>query len=137
MKRLIALAALILPMLSHAGELKLDLVAADMQGKTLYVAIYPASAKFMTQDDKASYRRIVATGDTTTLPVSGIAPGEYAITVYADLNGNGKLDTNFIGVPTEPIGFSRDAVGRFGPPGFKDAAFDISEGVTLHTIHIK
>lgn len=137
MKHLIMLTALLLPTFTQAGELKLDLVAAGLQDKMLFVAIYPSSARFMTHDDKAIYRRIVATGDTTTLQVAEIPPGMYAITVYADLNGNGKLDSNLLGIPKEPTGFSRDASSRFGPPKFKEAAFDIGEDVTSHTIHLQ
>jgi uncharacterized protein (DUF2141 family) len=137
MKHLIALATLLFSYASHAGELKLELIAPGLQGSTLYVAIHSSAADFPMRDDKAILRRIVATGDATPLLVADIPSGEYAISVYADLNGNGKLDTNFIGIPNEPTGASRDASSHFGPPRFKDAAFIIGEGVTSQTIHIK
>ncbi len=38
-----------------------------------------------------------------------IAPGTYALAVIHDENMNGKLDTNWLGVPTEGYGFSNDA----------------------------
>ena len=34
----------------------------------------------------------------------GVAPGDYAVSVFHDENGNGKLDTNFIGMPKEGEG---------------------------------
>jgi uncharacterized protein (DUF2141 family) len=137
MKNLIALAALLFSSASQAGELKLELSAPGLQGKTLNVAIHSSAADFPMRDDKAIRRRIVATGDVTMLLLADIPSGEYAISVYADLNGNGKLDTNFIGIPNEPTGASRDASSHFGPPGFKDAAFILGEGTTSQTIHIK
>jgi hypothetical protein len=33
-------------------------------------------------------------------------------------NSNGKLDTNFVGIPREGVGASNDAKGHFGPPKF-------------------
>jgi len=51
-----------------------------------------------------------------------VPPGVYAVAAVHDLNGNGRLDTNFLGMPKEPYGFSRAARGRFGPPSFEDAA---------------
>ncbi len=55
--------------------------------------------------------------------------GEYAASVFLDTNGNGKLDTNAIGSPSEPWGVSNDAKAkRFGPPIFKDAKFDYEGG---------
>lgn len=56
---------------------------------------------------------------------SGLEPGTYAVAVFHDENGNGKLDTNFLGIPKEGYGFSRDAGGTFGPPDFADAAFSV------------
>lgn len=51
--------------------------------------------------------------------------GGYAAKTFHDENSNGKLDTNFVGYPKEGFGFSNDAMGRFGPPGFEAAKFYI------------
>ena len=52
-----------------------------------------------------------------------ISPGTYAIVVIHDENRNGKLDTNWLGVPTEGYGFSNDAKGVIGAPSFSAASF--------------
>ncbi len=54
-----------------------------------------------------------------------------------DENGNGKLDKNFIGMPTEGYGASRAARGTMGPPKWEDAVFQFAGGslqvpVTIH-----
>ena len=60
-----------------------------------------------------------------------LPPGEYAISIYYDANGNGELDTNFIGIPKEPVALSNNAKAKFGPPKYKDAVFTLSaEGLT-------
>ena len=42
------------------------------------------------------------------------------------------MKTNFIGIPKEPTGVSRDAKGKFGPPKYKDAVVTIGdEAITL------
>ncbi|MGZ5799420.1 MAG: DUF2141 domain-containing protein [Burkholderiaceae bacterium] len=56
---------------------------------------------------------------------SNLAPGLYAATVFQDLNGNGVLDRNLVGVPLEPVGFSNDAQGNMGPPSFDTAAVHV------------
>ena len=40
--------------------------------------------------------------------------GEYAFSFFQDLNENKKIDTNFLGIPKEPYGFSNQKKGRFG-----------------------
>ena len=58
--------------------------------------------------------------------------GEYAVRLFHDENGNEKLDTNWMGIPKEPYGFSNDARGKFGPPGYEAAKFRFdSDGLTL------
>ena len=52
-----------------------------------------------------------------------IPPGTYAMAVVHDENMNGKLDTNWLGVPTEGYGFSNDAKGILGAPSFSAASF--------------
>ena len=54
---------------------------------------------------------------------------------FKDLNANGKLDSNIVGIPTEPYGAIRHARGRMGPPAFEDAAVDV-QGDTALTIHL-
>ena len=52
-----------------------------------------------------------------------IPPGTYALAVVHDENFNGKLDTNFLGIPTEGYGFSNDATAALGAPSFSAASF--------------
>jgi uncharacterized protein (DUF2141 family) len=57
-----------------------------------------------------------------------LPPGRYAVILFHDENGNGRLDKNFWGVPTEPYGFSNNAQGLLGPPSFKEAALSLDGG---------
>jgi len=52
-----------------------------------------------------------------------IPPGTYSLAVIHDENMNGKLDTNWLGVPTEGYGFSNDAKALLGAPSFSAASF--------------
>lgn len=63
--------------------------------------------------------------------------GEYAIAVYHDKNVNGKLDSNFLGIPKEAYGFSNNARGKFGPASWKDAHFRIDKKISSMSIQVK
>jgi len=56
---------------------------------------------------------------------TAIGPSTVAVAAYLDCNGNGRLDRNWLGQPTEPYGFSNGATGTFGPPGFGAAHIDL------------
>ena len=69
-------------------------------------------------------RRMNATKGDLKIVIHDLPAGEYAIASYHDENGNGKLDTNALGLPEEGYGFSNDARGMFGPPKFSEAVFE-------------
>lgn len=69
--------------------------------------------------------------------VEGVPDGVYAVQAHHDVNGNGRIDTSFFGVPTEGIGFSRDAAFHFGPPRFADAALSIGGALVSLDITLK
>jgi uncharacterized protein (DUF2141 family) len=73
----------------------------------------------------------------TVVTVDGVPTGSWAVLSYQDENDNGKLDRNVLGIPKEPYAFSRDARGRFGPPSFEDAAFELREEKAVTTIKLR
>lgn len=54
--------------------------------------------------------------------------GRYAIAFMHDQNGNGRMDFNLLGIPTEGFGFSNNARALLGPPDFAEAAFSYEGG---------
>jgi len=66
----------------------------------------------------------------------GLAAGEYAVSVIYDEDMDGELDTGLFRIPTEKIGFSNNAKGRFGPASYEDAKFPLSSTNTAITINL-
>jgi len=54
--------------------------------------------------------------------------GTYAVFLFHDENGNGTVDHNMLGIPTEPLGFSNGfKVSLFsGVPDFDDLKFEFT-----------
>jgi uncharacterized protein (DUF2141 family) len=79
---------------------------------------------------------VPAAGRTATCTFPGVAPGKYAVALFHDENDNGKLDTNFVGIPLEGVGVSNNRLRSFGPPTWDDAKFtlqgDLVLDVSLH-----
>jgi len=65
-----------------------------------------------------------------------IPPGTYAITVIHDENTDGKLDTNWLGIPKEGYGFSNDVKALLGAPPFSAASFQYDGGTLELTISL-
>lgn len=95
----------------------------------VYVALYNKKEHFLKKEYKGV---IVNVNDNKAFATFlNIPNGEYAISSFHDANDNKKLDTNFIGIPKEPIGISNNAKGFMGPPKFRKAKFEVKEGVKL------
>ena len=65
----------------------------------------------------------------------GLKDGVYAVAAVHDENGNGELDANFLGIPTEGIGISNNP-RLMGKPNFAEALFQI-KGKTAITLNAK
>jgi len=92
-------------------------------------AIFDSAADFPKKADKAVARaRSAIAGRHAACEFPGLAPGTYAVSVFQDENSNGKLDTNFMGIPREGVGASNGAKGHLGPPKFDAAAFHFAGG---------
>lgn len=69
-------------------------------------------------------------GSTLSLTFQQVPAGEYGVVAFQDINRDKKLAANFIGYPTEPIGFANNASITFGPPAFDDAKVRVESGKT-------
>ena len=86
-------------------------------------ALFAAGSGFPSGAESAvAHAHSAITNGSAICEFPDVAPGRYAVSVFHDENFNGKMDTNFIGIPKEGVGASNDAKGRFGPPKFEAAA---------------
>ena len=94
--------------------------------RAVRVALFDSAEHFLKRALRSAGAPAVE--GTTTLIVSGLAAGDYAIAVYHDANDNGKLDQNMMGIPVEATAFSNDALGNMGPPSFEAVRFALPAG---------
>ncbi|MFT6868708.1 MAG: hypothetical protein ACJA08_003563 [Cyclobacteriaceae bacterium] len=100
---------------------------------SLMLAVYTLDTKFLGEQFFASTSVRIANMPSQMLTI-GLPLGVYAVAVYQDKNDDQKLNKNFLGMPTEPYGFSNNNMGIFGPPDFQSSAFDFT--VADQTIEI-
>lgn len=96
---------------------------------SLFVALYNKEGSFLKKQFKGEIVEIK--NQKAIVVFENIPEGTYAISSFHDENDNKKMDTNFFGIPKEPIGISNNAKGFMGPPKFKDAKFQLTENKHL------
>ena len=121
------------------GVLMVEVSGLKNESGNIYIAVYNSDSTWLSDEtvmlkgldiDEALEGDLVRT--ELELPL-----GEYALSVFYDRNGNGKMDTNFIGMPKEPIALSNDAVAKLGPPKYEDAVFSLGIEPVIQHISIK
>ena len=111
---------------THDLEVKLTGMR-NTKGSVLYLVF--KSADGFPGDAKKSVKqgKIKASEAKNGILITDLVPGTYAITITHDENNNGKLDTNFVGIPKEGFAFSKNPKVTVGAPSFSQCKFDSSE----------
>ncbi len=99
-----------------------------MEG-TVRVALYNRADLFMKQPFRL--QEVKAEKEVCIITFANLPNGEYACSIFHDVNDNGILDTGPFGIPREPWGFSNNARGRFGPPDFEAAKFRVTDNAQI------
>ena len=109
--------------LASAANLTVTVKDVRNANGSVLIAVYDLSGFGKPELAKAKQKAGANAGEVKFV-FQGLPAGKYAVAAFQDENGNGKLDRNSLGVPTEGYGFSNDAQGTTGPPNFNQAAFD-------------
>jgi uncharacterized protein (DUF2141 family) len=88
----------------------------------LMVALYNNSSDFLNKDPYMGKVEVISASEEL-IKFENVPYGDYAIAAIHDINKDGKLDKNMLGIPTEGYGFSNDAMDKFGPPTWIQASF--------------
>jgi uncharacterized protein (DUF2141 family) len=119
---------------TNMKKLSIKIENIQNKGKTLHVGVYRAEDEFPEFGKYWRNTKLNTTGSEVIAEFE-VPYGEYAVAVSHDLNGNGKLDKNFVGYPKEPFGFSNNFKPTLSSPDFSDCKFSFDQH--SHTITIK
>jgi uncharacterized protein (DUF2141 family) len=110
-----------------AAQNKLTIVVDNVESSDGYIAVgVYADADSFLKDGKA-FAGVFAKAEkgTTRIELPDLPNDIYAICIFHDENANKEMDTNFFGIPKEPLGFSIGKLKTFGPPSFKECSFEL------------
>ena len=100
------------PTPSPAGCVQVEVHNVRPQQGQLMVAAYLDAESFGKRP--AAQTRVAAGDAVTRFQLCGLQGSTVALTMYQDLDSDGKMNKNLLGLPTEPWG-SSGTPGSFGP----------------------
>ena len=120
-----------------AATLTVHVTDIDKKGGTLRLSLYDQSGWSKDEDTPIASANVPAAMPETTVILTDIKPGVYGIKLFLDATNNGRFDQNFLGMPLERYGFSRDARPFLSQPGFKRTQFTVTDGSNEITIRLQ
>lgn len=138
MTRAVLSILLVLAGLAPACAATLTIRVQDVwpQGGILRLGVYDETRYPDDNSKPIASADIAAVSPETVVVLHNVPPGTYAIQTFQDVNGNDKMDTNWMGLPLEPFGFSLDAKPFLSKPAFGDVKFTVS-GDATEIIHLQ
>jgi uncharacterized protein (DUF2141 family) len=117
------------PILANPGEVKLVISGFETNEGLVIIKVYKGPEGFAKEDDLAYkiYKENIQ--DLECRLAIDLPAGEYAILVIHDENGNELLDTNFIGMPKEPVGVSINP--KKSKPDYEKSKFTVTVSSSL------
>ncbi|MFO7592720.1 MAG: DUF2141 domain-containing protein [Pseudomonadota bacterium] len=106
----------------------LQIVVEDIESSegSVRLALYNDPKTFRKEEKSLTVLSKDAAEGSLEFLIEGLDPGRYALIVYHDADGNGKMN-RFLGmIPTEGYGLSNNPEVS-GPPAFEDAVFELNE----------
>lgn len=122
-----------LPLFSMAEDgVEVTVTVTNIPGVkgNLLVGLYDSEKSFTDNPLPGSPVIPITSEEDIRVILKDVKPGTYAVSVIQDLNENGKLDKNFIGIPKEPLAFSVIKEIPRGKPKFDQCSFEV-EGENL------
>jgi len=119
---------------STAVAVEVEIAGIETRTGYIRAALYPDGGWSQRPVDGVD---IAVGADTVRFELTAPAPGRYAVRLFHDVDGDGQLNANLMGIPTEPFGTSNDAPARFGPPAFEDAVFEVGRDGAVQIITLQ
>jgi uncharacterized protein (DUF2141 family) len=98
------------------------------------MSIYGPENKFPSKDGQLKKYRFRPQQGKLIAKINDLSYGEFALALYQDVDSDGEIDKNGLGIPTEPYAFSNNFRPVIKAPSFKDCKFVYD--ATTNTLNI-
>lgn len=134
---LVAACALLVAGASPAAEVVVRISGLSEPLGQVGCSLFAGAAGFPMDNAKARVTWQAADAKGVTCRFADVPEGSYAVSIGHDLNGNQRVDTNFVGLPTEQWGVSNNARPSLRAPRFEEAVFKVAADAKEVVINIK
>jgi len=117
---------------AQSGTITVEVIGINEIEGQISIGLHNDESSFPNKGKVFMGAKVKVTRNTLSYTFRDVPFGIYAVGLYHDSNSNGRLDKNFMGIPTEGYAFSNNRFGIFGkPPVFEKASFELKGNQTI------
>ncbi|MBL8297448.1 MAG: DUF2141 domain-containing protein [Rhodanobacteraceae bacterium] len=121
---------------AQAATLTVNVTQVKKAEGRLMVRLVDSAEAYQGKAEQLANRMFdVTSAGAMRIEFPDLKPGYYAVSVFHDENGNGKLDKNFVGIPSERYGFSTNP-NVMGKPSYDEIKFEMPDSAHSITIEL-
>jgi len=131
---------ILLGSLTWAADLEILFPDVKIEKGGMAVAIFPKSEAKGFPDGAGYIRKVYKKPDGHSpfkIDILDLAEGEYALSAFQDEDGDEMLARDWLGIPSEPFGFSNNPRIYFGAPSFRRSSFSVLPGKNQISVKVK
>ncbi|MBP1627088.1 MAG: hypothetical protein H6Q00_1563 [Holophagaceae bacterium] len=119
-----------------AGDVTIQIKGLKSSKGQVIVGYWTQGGGFPDKMEKVAAKQVASiSGNTATVVFKNVAPGVCAFNLTHDENGNGKMDTNFMGIPKEGFGCTNDPRPKMRAPKFDEAKVTVPAAGATYVIN--
>ncbi|WP_409433155.1 DUF2141 domain-containing protein [Litorimonas sp. RW-G-Af-16] len=117
------------------SQLTIKITGFEDQSGQVLIALFNSADSY---DSETAFRdaKIAVTQKTVKTSFDDLPAGTYAFKLFHDADGDGELDTDGFGIPSEDYYFSNDASDPFSAPEWDEAQFDLTKAKVTKRVRL-
>jgi uncharacterized protein (DUF2141 family) len=120
------------------GTLIVDVENIEKDEGIIWVGLYDSEQNFLIKENATLVEGVlVEQTNRMTFQLDDLPLGTYAMALVHDINHNGEMDTNFLGIPTEPYAFSNKPKSKWRLPRYHEVKFDFIKPNQVLTVTLE
>lgn len=110
--------------------LTVNVIGGTPQKGQILLSVFTSNENYLKEPVFEATASIDEVGGSV-FKIDNLTAGRISVSAVYDEDNSGELNTGFLGIPTERVGFSNNAKGRFGPPSFEKTSFEFKDSMTI------
>jgi len=111
----------------ETGKLVITVDNINKTKGTIWIGLYNSADNYLIKEKSILKKIEVKQKGSSQLVVDNLPFGTYAVALFHDINANGEMDKNLLGIPSEPYAFSKKPKSKWRIPKFDEVKFHFSK----------